>query len=124
MDKLILYYKFAHIKLDINQLIKENLMPSHDKIINIVIVVVFAVLALLIYSLYSDLDSKKQQVVTLQIDLQNKTLQLENQSKKIADLEAKISEHNTKLKRHEESRKEKLGKAMSHRKKALHKKGR
>lgn len=117
LDILILFKQYFSTS-------RENLMPSQDKIINIVIVVVFAVLALLSYSLYSDLDSKNQQVATLQIDLQNKTLQLENQAKKIADLEAKISEHDRKLKKHAASKKEKLGKAMSHRKKALHKKGR
>lgn len=99
-------------------------MPSQDKIINIVIVIVFLVLGLLSYSLYSDLDSKKQQVATLQMDLQNKTQQLQDQAKKIADLEAKISEHAKKAEKHAASKKVQHGKATPHPKKAPHKKGR
>ena len=99
-------------------------MPSQEKIINIVIVIVFAVLTLLSYTLYDDLDTKKQQVASLQTELQNKTVQLEDQAKKIADLEAKISEHARKVKKHAAPKKAQHGKAAPHPTKAQHKKGR
>ena len=99
-------------------------MFSKDNVINITIAIIFAVLALLSYNLYSDLDTKKQQVASLQMELQNKTVQLEDQAKKIADLEAKISEHARKTEKHTAPKKAQHGKATPHPKKAQHKKGR
>jgi predicted negative regulator of RcsB-dependent stress response len=99
-------------------------MLSQEKIINIVIAIIFGVLGLLSYSLYGDLDTKKQQVTSLQMELQNKTVQLEDQAKKIADLEAKISEHTRKTEKHAAPKKAQHGKATPHPKKAQHKKGR
>lgn len=97
-------------------------MFSKDNIINIAII--FAVLALLSYNLYSDVVTKKQQVASLQMELQNKTVQLEDQAKKIADLEAKILEHAKKAEKHAAPKKAQHGKATPHPKKAQHKKGR
>jgi hypothetical protein len=99
-------------------------MPSQDKIINIVVVTIFGALGLLSYSLYGDLDTKRQEVISLKTELQSKTVQLEDQAKKIADLEAKISVHAKKAEKHAAPKKAEHGKAAPHPKKAQHKKGR
>jgi hypothetical protein len=76
------------------------------------------------YSLYSDLDTKKQQVTSLQIELQDKTAQLEDRAKKIADLEAKILENAKRAKKLAAPKKLQRGKSTYHPKKVQHKKGR
>ena len=99
-------------------------MLSQEKIINIVIVTIFVVLGSLCYSLYSDLDTKKQQVASLQMELQNKTVLLEDQAKKIANLEAKIPEHAKKAEKHAAPKKGQHAKAAPPSKKVQPKKGR
>jgi uncharacterized protein HemX len=99
-------------------------MLSQEKIINIIIVIIILALGALSYSLYSDLDTKKQQLTSLQIELQDKTAQLEDRAKKIADLEGKILEDAKKAKKLAAPKKSQRGKATHHSKKVQHKKGR